>query len=131
MLATPSKYRKIYRTENRMDDRIEGLQNTAGKIQHVYGRLIGPIVMIIVPAVLLGMVAYLMLGGAFNVGDLADSNGVVRIPVVFLIVALPIGWLIEVVGVTAGVSIIGAVLGLWLIAAVVTLVKRIKGLKSA
>jgi hypothetical protein len=114
-----------------MDDRINELQAKAGKVQHVYGKLVGPVISIIVPAVLLGMIAYLVLGGAFDIGDLANDNGVVRIPVVFLIVALPIGWLVEAVGVTAGVSIICGLLALWLVLGIVTLVKRIKGLKSA
>ncbi|MDR1078136.1 MAG: hypothetical protein LBL55_05685 [Propionibacteriaceae bacterium] len=114
-----------------MDSRIDGLQKTANKVQNVYKKLVGPIISIIVPAALIGAVVYLALGGAFNIGDLADHNNVVRIPVVFLVVALPIGWLIEVVGVTAGLSIISALLGLWLILGVVTLVKRIKQLKSA
>jgi hypothetical protein len=131
MSAAPSKYKEIYRMEKRMDNKIDELQNAAGKIQHIYKKLVGPIISIIVPAVLLGMIAYLVLGGAFNIGDLANENGVVRIPVVLLVVALPIGWLIDVVGVTAGVSIISAVLGLWMIAGIVTLVKRIKELKSA
>jgi hypothetical protein len=114
-----------------MDSKIDELQKTAGKIQHIYGKLVGPILSIIVPAALLAMIAYLVLGGAFDIGDLANEHGVVRIPVVLLIVALPIGWLIELVGVTAGVSIISAVLGLWLIGGIVTLIKRLKSLKSA
>jgi hypothetical protein len=117
--------------EKSLDSKIDELQNAAGKVQHVYGRLIGPIIAIIIPAILLGMVAYLVLGGAFNIGDLADGNNVVHIPVVLLIVAVPIGWLIDMVGVTAGVALISAVLGLWMIAGIVTLIKRIKGLKSA
>jgi hypothetical protein len=133
MLATSGKY--IYRMENRMadgiDSKIDSLQKTAGKIQNVYTKLIGPVISIIVPAILIGMLAYLALGGAFNIGDLADQNNVVRIPLVLLIVALPVGWLIELVGVTAGVAIIGAVLVLWLIGGIVTLIKRLKSLKSA
>ncbi|MDR1214523.1 MAG: hypothetical protein LBK54_10645 [Propionibacteriaceae bacterium] len=114
-----------------MDDRLDKLQNAAGKIQHVWGRLVGPVLSIIVPAVLLGMVVYLLLGGAFDIGNLADNNNVVRIPLVLLIVALPIGWLVEVVGPAAGVSIISAILVFWMVAGVVTLMKRIKRLKSA
>jgi hypothetical protein len=133
MLATPGKY--IYRMENRMadgiDNKIDSLQKTAGKIQNVYTKLIGPVISIIVPAILIGMLAYLALGGAFNIGDLADQNNVVRIPLVLLVGALPVGGLMELVGVTAGGAIIGAVLVLWLIGGIVTLIKRLKSLKSA
>jgi hypothetical protein len=117
--------------EKRMDNKIDELRKTAGKIQYVYKKLVGPILSIIAPAILLGMVAYLAFGGAFDIGDIADEHNVVRIPVALLIVIIPVGWLIEFVGVTAGLSIISAVLGLWLIAGVVTLIKRIKSLKSA
>ncbi|MDR1014042.1 MAG: hypothetical protein LBL86_03575 [Coriobacteriales bacterium] len=114
-----------------MDGRINDLQQTAGKIQNTYSKLIGPIISIIVPIALLAIVVYITLGGAFDVGALANENGVVRIPVVFLFIALPIGWLIDAVGVTAGLSIISAVLGLWLIGGIFGLRKALKGLKSA
>lgn len=113
-----------------MSNGITGLQNVTDKAQHLYKRLVGPIISIILPAALLGVVIYFVLGGVFDVGDLADDNNVVRIPLVLIIVALPIGWLIDAVGVTAGVAIICAVLGLWMIGGIVSLVRRIKGLKT-
>jgi uncharacterized membrane protein YwzB len=115
--------------ENEMDNRIDELQATANKIQHVYKKLIGPIISIIIPLVLIAMVAYVAFGGVFDINNLADNNNVIRIPIVLLIVAIPIGYLIELVGVTAGLAIILAVLVIWLVAGVVVLIKRLKPAK--
>ncbi|MDR1088530.1 MAG: hypothetical protein LBL23_04595 [Coriobacteriales bacterium] len=114
-----------------MENTLDELQKKAGRVQHVYSKLVGPILSILVSATLLGMMAYLVFGGAFDIGVLADEHNVVRIPVVLLIVALPLGWLVELVGFTAGVSIISAVLGFWLLASIVSLIKTIKKLRSA
>jgi hypothetical protein len=113
-----------------MDDKIDALQKKAGKVQDAYKKLIGPIISIIVPAALIGVVLYLALGGAFDIGDLANENGVVRLPVALLAVAIPVAYFIDAVGATAGVSIICAVLAIWLAFGIVTLIKAIKNLKS-
>lgn len=112
---------------NNIEQKITDVKNFIEKLKILTGPLLG----MIISGGLIALTLYIIFVDKIDLNNLADANGTIRIPIVFLIILIPVGFLIDFVGETAGVLIIIVILLLIFILSVRKLIKNIKLIKNS